>query len=69
MTQDRMTVARAALEKAAKAFREYETHHTNRATNNPLQPAKLAADSMAKAQRNRDLATECEMALNLLTAE
>jgi hypothetical protein len=64
---DRMTTARAALEKAAKAFREYEAHHQARADEEEHRPRKLEA--MGKAQRNRDLATEMEMALNLLSAQ
>lgn len=66
---DRMTTARAALEKAAKAFREYEAHHHARAMASTTGFDEAAQTAMAKAQRNRELATECEMALNLLVAQ
>ena len=66
MMTDRMTTARAALEKAAKAFREYERHHTAAALDG--EGPEVAA-RMEKAARNRELATEMEMALNLLSAQ
>lgn len=53
---DRITVARLALESAAKAFREYEAHH-------------LAKGADDKADRNRRLAEECEGAAALLVAQ
>lgn len=65
---DRMTVAREALTKAAAAFREYEAHHRAKTADGRLSAADTAA-TMAKAQRNATLATEMEMALNLLTAQ
>lgn len=68
MMTDRMTTARAALEKAAKAFREYEGHHRAKTADGRLSAADTAA-TMAKAQRNAELATEMEMALNLLAAQ
>lgn len=68
MMTDRMTTARAALEKAAKAFREYEAHHMARA-HDPLAERAAVIASVEKATRNRELATECEMALNLLSAQ
>lgn len=67
MMTDRMTVAREALTKAAAAFREYQAHHNDRALATDDEEAAHAA--MAKAARNRQLATECEMALNLLSAQ
>lgn len=67
MTDYQTTVARAALEKAAKAFREYEAHHFERAQE--ARSAREAAPALTKAARNRELATECEMALHLLEAE
>lgn len=68
MMTDRMTTARAALEKAAKAFREYEANHRAKTADGRLSAADTAA-TMAKAQRNAELATEMEMALNLLSAQ
>ncbi len=64
---DRMTTARTALQNSANLFREYEAHHRARAL--AATDPQAAADSQAKAQRNYAAATECEMALNLLTAQ
>lgn len=60
---DRMTTARDVLTKAAQAFREYETHHNRRAF------AAHAEKDRAEAERNRQLAEECEGAAALLTAQ
>lgn len=68
MTKDRMTVAREALEEAAKTFREYATHHIAKTADGRLSAADTAA-TMAKAQRNTEMAVKCEMAANLLTAQ
>lgn len=67
MTKDRMTVAREALTKAAATFREYEAHHDARAkaADNPAD----ASASREKAQRNHDMAVECDGAAALLTAQ
>lgn len=67
MTQDRMTNAVAVLQKAAKTFREYEAHHDARAkaADNP----EDAFASREKAQRNHDMAVECDGAAALLTAQ
>lgn len=64
---DRMTTAREALTNAAKAFREYETHHNRRAF--AAHAEKDRAEAGAKAERNRQLAEECEGAAALLTAQ
>lgn len=64
---DRITVARVALESAARAFREYQAHHAARA-----EVATLPADREAarqKTERNKRLAEECEGAATLLAAQ
>lgn len=66
MTKDRMTVARETLRKAAATFREYETHHMDRAKE--ALSASEAQPALTKAARNREMATECEMAAALLEA-
>lgn len=65
---DRMTVAREALTKAAAAFRDYEAQHRAKTVDGRLS-AEDTAKTMEKAQRNAALATEMEMALNLLVAQ
>lgn len=64
---DRITTARAALEEAAKAFREYEAHHMDRSREAPDEAAAHA--SREKAFRNGTLAVMCEGAAALLTAQ
>lgn len=64
---DRMTHAAATLRKAAATFREYEAHHNDRAVQSD--DAEAAFASREKAQRNHDMAVECEGAAALLTAQ
>lgn len=68
MTKTRIANAVDVLTKAAATFREYEAHHRAKTADGRLSAADTAA-TMAKAQRNAELATEMEMALNLLVAQ
>lgn len=67
MTKTRITNAVEVLRKAADTFREYEAHHAARAGVATI--AKDAAAAREKAQRNHNMAVECDGAAALLLAD